>query len=149
VYDKNKTDANARFSKEDEILIDWYLNKQDNTQIDANMYKNYKKDTKIDINLSYNSSNGYITFKIDNNTTPPTKMGVVHIDTPLYLWYSKYNKEYDYSSGSSCITHYCFEYEYKDTTSTNYNDVGSGYFGGSEVNNTEENRTRYGVKIYR
>jgi hypothetical protein len=149
VYDKNKTDANTRFSKEDEILIDWYLNKQDNTQIISyEMREGSIRDTKkIDIDISQTSANGYINFKIDNNTTPPTKKGVVHIDTPLYLWYSKYNKKYDYSDSSSCIAHYCFRYDYTEGSSNSY-DVGSGHFKGSETNSSDDS-SRHGVKLYR
>jgi hypothetical protein len=154
VYDKNKTDAKNRFDSS-QVLIDWYLNKDDDFSVVNNfeMRKSSNRDSSlIDINISKeDTDDGYIQFTIDNNTTPKTKFGYVHLDTPLYLWYSKYNKKYDYSEDSSCLSHYCFEYSFEKAGSSPLYDVGSGTFSGTESNNTttETNSSRHGVKIYR
>ena len=146
VYDENRTDAKNRLGIENLLLINWY--KVDDT-IPVNqdiMRLNSKNSSdKIDINLTYDSNQ----IEVDNNTTPKTTFGIIHLDTPTYLWYSKFNKKYDYSTNSECINHYCIEYNFKGN-SNNQSDVGSGEFVGSEVNNSKDlNQTRHGVRIYR
>ena len=153
VYDNNKTDADSRFSNENMVLIDWYLNvRNDNTDIlDMNMKESSKMDSNsIDINLTKSDVNsGKIEIEVDNNTTPKTTYGVIHLDTPLYLWYSKHNKPYEYTTDSDCINHYCIEYNYQSSEKVSH-DVGSGNFAGPEVNNTlKTNTDRKGVKIFR
>jgi hypothetical protein len=88
-----------------------------------------------EFNLSMGSDNGSHNFV------------VVHLKTPTYVWYSKY-EDYNDSNSSKCISHYCVEYHYKSYNADSGN-VGSGNFTGSEVNNTNRKQKRMGTKIYR
>ena len=150
VYDVNNSDASNR-DLNIMSLINWYkLNKE----FDINNYimkenSNFSSDN-IDINLTLYSGIGENNISIDNNTTPQTTKGIIHLDTPSYLWYSKFNEVYSYSNSSNCINHYCITYQYKNINNSSQSDVGSGTFEGSEVNNTlEVNSSHKGIKLYR
>jgi len=152
VYDKNETDGEQRLGESE--LINWYVNSDDDfSKIEKKeMHSSSKLNSeKIDINLTNdNIDSGEIKIEVDNNTTPVTTYGIIHLDTKEYLWYSKYNKAYSYDSDSNCLHHYCIDYSYKELHKSFINEVGSGYFRGSEVNNTLDNNTsRHGVKLYR
>lgn len=72
----------------------------------------------------------------------------VHLDISPWLWYSS-NNNYNYSLGSLCTQHPCFNYDYTDA-SLGVKGVNSGTFNGSDFQMTPaKNITNKGVKLFR
>jgi len=140
VYDKNRN----HFSEEKELYWFWYNNyPKDDVKV-----LGYSDSFKYDLNLSnfsvaINKQGGEFNLSIDNSGEH--NFAVIHLQTPNYLWYSRY-KDYNDSLNSYCLTHYCVEYHYNGEIT--HKEIGSGKFKGSEVNVTTRKR-RIGIKMYR
>ncbi|MEO1958276.1 MAG: hypothetical protein ABGX23_01860 [Nautiliaceae bacterium] len=110
--------------------------------------KDYNASNEIDdINVSVVSlKDGNVTFEIKR--VGSVKFGVVHLLSPSlkWLWYNKFGFEYNISKNSTCLNHFCFTITYK---SQNLKEVGSGEFRGVEVNLSDFNETKRGVKLFR
>lgn len=89
-------------------------------------------------------SNGTINFDLVN-TWSVSDSSMIHLDIPVWLWYSRYN---DYNSLGDCSTHPCFEYRYIKL------DVGgilkSGDYKGSTIDRDyNSSKQKIGVKTFR
>jgi hypothetical protein len=99
--------------------------------------------------LSINSPNpvdGEIDFQITKNDISTSQRIFYHIDIPTWLWYSRY-EDYDFSLGSTCGQHPCFEYIFNTTQ----NSIGiySGKKEGSSFNNDFNGTKRKAIKVLR
>ena len=149
VFDSNETDAKQR--NFERLSLSWYKNlnhtSSDGNLTDSTSTKNYNLNSdsvSLDTD-SYSLNSGELNITIKNNNSPKVDYGVIHLNTPPFLWFSKYNEPFSFSSDSSCVSHYCIEYRYINPNSKSY-DVGSGEFKGTESNNSN---FRTGVKVYR
>ena len=154
VYDE-KEDNGLRPS-DYEVIFNWYKNSV-HESIDGNV-------TKIVISKDYNASNivtggdvsvgsikdGNIVFNILRNNERINFI-VVHLlsENLRWLWYSKFNEAYDISNNSTCLNHFCFTITWENRNKNKRREVGSGKFSGTEINITETNTTKRGVKIFR
>jgi len=89
-------------------------------------------------------SSGVINFDMTNSWSN-SDSARVHLDIPLWLWYSKYNS---YNSAVDCGSHPCFEYRYiKADASTG---IKSGDFKGSSIGSDyNATKSKIGVKTFR
>jgi hypothetical protein len=139
-----------------EVVINWYHNILHNSK-DANISdsdifvsKGYIASDKIN-GVSVNSvlnKDGNLVLRIRRNDNG-IKFAVVHLLSPnlRWLWYSKYNEEYNISNGSSCLNHFCFAITWQRMSERG--GIGSGEFNGSNVKVIEINSTIRGVKFFR
>ena len=134
-----------------ELFFNWYLNGNDTTTTISNVkvmsgYQNSSGDEISGINVSV-TKNGS-AFKFDISNIGDNKFFVVHIlDNSLSsLWYSKFENDYNVSSGSSCLNHFCFSVSVE--VNQTQGAAGSGNFRGTETN--VSNRIKIiAPKIYR
>ena len=118
-----------------------------------NIDKNKIKILGISENYQYNKKNINIkTELIENNKTIYLKIlnknkthFVIHLDTPEYLWYSKFSP-FNKKLHSYCTSHYCIEYNYKKINKLT-KEVKKGKFKGVEKNSSQTKQI--GIKIYR
>ena len=143
VYDNNG------YFNSNQILLDWYLDKNYSLNgvkvlgIESGYI--YDEHNISDFNVILTKINYEYNLSVDNNSN--FNFAVIHLKTPTYLWYSRY-KDYNDSNNSGCVSHYCVEYH--TTNTDNVYKVGSGLFGGSEVNTTHKIiKRKRGVRLYR
>jgi len=143
VYDKNRN----HFSTE-EALLYWFVdNNYNQNSVKILGYTNsYKYDNNLTDSFEVNSTKQGSEFNISIHNPNRDNFVIIHLQTPEYLWYSRY-KDYDDSLNSYCLTHYCLDYRY--IGEVNYREIGSGNFKGSEVNITTPKNRNFGVKMYR
>ncbi len=155
MYDENSSDSLKPPTKEHGF--NWYENSYHNG-IDGNI-----SDSEIVVSSDGNASNvitdvevnasevkdGNITFGI-KRTNSSLNFAVVHILSPnlKWLWYTRFGDEYNISNDSSCLNHFCFTITWQNLNNEK-GEVGSGEFNGTEVNITESNTSKTGVKIFR
>lgn len=73
--------------------------------------------------------------------------GIIHLEIPSWLWYSTTN-DYDFSSGTKCTQHPCFDYRFFGTAQIT--GVSSGTFTGSDFPITPAKKIiQKGVKVFR
>ena len=153
IYDQNESDDLKPDSKE--LVLNLYHNIWHQIN-DGNV-----SDSEIVVSKDYNASNvlsgvsvnvvsikdGNITFNIKR--TGDVNFAVVHLlsQNLRWLWYSKFNTDYNISNDSTCLHHFCFSITWQK--GNDIGEVGSGEFNGTEANVTETNSTKTGVKIFR
>ena len=150
VYDENNSDTLLPSSKE--FLYNFFFNPlhslKDGNISEIVVSKDYNASNEIDdINVSVVSlKDGNVTFEIKRDGI--VRFGVVHLLSPSlkWLWYNKFGFEYNISKNSTCLNHFCFTITYKNQ---NLKEVGSGEFKGVEVNLSDFNETKRGVKLFR
>ena len=143
VYDRNKNHFN------DEILLNWFVYNTyniDNVKL-LGYTTSYNYDSNISDGFEVNITKINSDFNISVYNPNEDIFSVIHLQTPEYLWYSRY-KDYNDSLSSTCSSHYCIEYNYVNK-SNQTKEVGSGEFKGSESNITTPKQKRFGIKIYR
>jgi len=140
VYDKNKNHF------KDEKLLNWFIN----TNYKENDIKllGYTLNKKYDFNISnfnINLTKNDYYYKIEINNQKKYRTVFIHLNTPNYLWTSKYF-DLNISENSYCNTHYCSEYHLKYKPGSI--GVRSGNFQGSQINTSQQNNQN-GIKVYR
>jgi len=120
----------------------WYINNDDDAisimqNTDFYPMKSRKLQTAVSgvgVNVDTpNPKDGKVEFKVTKTDTTSAQKIFYHVDIPNWLWYSKY-EDYNFSTGSSCAEHPCFEYifDYKNDTTG----IKSGGFNGSSFDNS-------------
>ncbi len=128
--------------------LNWYINEDDsNTTVSFAPKSDFSYATdKSGVNITNiaQMSSGVIKFNI-TNTWSSSDGAMIHVDIPLWLWYSKYNP---YNLAVDCGSHPCFEYRYldpKDSTG-----IESGDFKGSSIGSDyNATKQKIGVKTFR
>ncbi len=101
----------------------------------------------ITINSSTAPSNGQHLILINNPDA--ISHALIHLAIPSWLWYSTLNN-YDFNSGTTCLQHPCFDYQFFGTSSGNFNGVNSGTFQGSDFDlSPAKTIIKKGVKVFR
>jgi hypothetical protein len=158
VYDNNESDN--KLPSNNEILPNWYLNSyhqdkdgnisNDNIVVSSD-YNASHSISGVEVNVN-SIENGKVTFHI-KRTDSSVNFVVVHLLEPnlKWLWYSKFGNEYNDSNDSTCLKHFCFSisWESDNGNSSDSETVKTGNLKGTEVNVTESNITKRGVKIFR
>ena len=153
IFDNNSSDSYLPQNTK-EIIINWYLNTLNKLK-DANISsfaitKGYVYDDNIinSVKISVTDVNSSLNLNIKREDLS-IKFAVVHIidENASYLWYSKFNKEYNISKNSSCASHFCFSITWNDEN--NESGVITGDINGTkaDVNSSKENKK--GVKLFR
>jgi len=135
--------------------LNWYINGDDNdtniTTLIPQESFTYKADTNktgiaLDKNSSLSISDGIANFTIKNSWAS-SDSSYIHVKIPSYLWYNSY-EDYNFSDGSDCSTHPCFQYIYnKDGAQKG---IQSGDFNGSNIGyDYNATKTKKGIKVFR
>ena len=134
----------------------WYLNTDDDAvssiqNSDFNPMKKRKLQSVVSgVSVSVDTPNpkdGKVGFSIAKTDTTSAQKIFYHVDIPSWLWFSKY-EDYNFTVGSSCAEHPCFEYifDYKNDTSG----IKSGDFNGSSFDNSfDSGIKKKAIKILR
>ena len=143
VYDS----ANSLTMKQNSLH--WYINANDNdtnvTAFNAKENFTFASDKNgVGINSIESMTDGVINFTIDNSWLQ-SDSAMIHLDVPMWLWYSKYNS---YNSVNDCSYHPCFEYRYIVVNGTS--GIQSGTFQGSNIGRDyNATKQKIGVKTFR
>lgn len=102
----------------------------------------------ISINPSfYTPSNGLHSIVINNPDA--ISHATVHLNIPTWLWYSTVNN-YDFTDGTKCTQHPCFDYQFFGSSTAGTIGVNSGTFQGSDFNLAPaKTNINKGVKVFR
>jgi hypothetical protein len=142
-------------------VLHWYRNlNHDNNITGVISGDDYPTTTKtatsstISINSLLNTPK-YGLHNIYINNPDAISHAIIHLDIPSWLWYSTVNN-YDFSSGSKCTQHPCFDYQFFGTNSTQdqllvpLQGVNTGTFSGSDFEiKAPVNTTKKGIKVFR
>jgi hypothetical protein len=145
VYSTSKLDGFQQNS------VNWYRMGDDNVSSINNFVPkvdfsyDVNKTGINDMNLTQNTSDGFIDFNI-TNTWGGSDNAYIHLDIPNYLWFNNYS---DYNSTGDCATHPCFRYIFYQNNSLN--NIHSGDFNASNVSDKNYIREyqKPGVKTFR
>lgn len=137
-------------------VLYWYrnLNHTNLTQGSILSGDDYSTTTKTGVSstisidpLFYTPSNGLHSILINNPDA--ISHATIHLDIPTWLWYSTVNN-YDFTNGSKCTQHPCFDYQFFDTSASGAIGVNSGTFQGSDFNLAPAKKNiNKGVKVFR
>ncbi|MDD3598137.1 hypothetical protein, partial [Sulfuricurvum sp.] len=153
VYGKNSS-HNFLNNKPQNVLY-WYRNTEHSGDavLNANPYEKTTKTASeliptLTITTPNPPANGLHTIIVNNSDTANPIQGTIHLEVPLWLWYSSL-RSYNDSEGSTCTEHPCFRYDYTDATA-GVQGVNSGTFQGSDFQMAPaQNITNKGVKVFR
>ncbi len=149
VYDSNSSDLFVNGLSQDSLK--WFQMKKDTFTHILNfipksgfLYSDSNVSGIDDINTTQSILKGTVSFNITNHWSN-SQNAYIHIDIPLYLWYSHYN---EYNATKDCSTHPCFQYIY--IINNKKNNIQSGDFNGTSIGK-DYNATRYqrGIKVFR
>lgn len=137
----------------DETLLHWYLNNvHTDTSFGDIQETNVTKDTNLDgsesITATSSLNSGIFNLEV-NNPNELTGVHYIHLNISPWLWYMSegFGREYNYSIGSSCLSHPCIKYEFSQQE-TQGNSVQSGNFEGVDIDvNTSKNKR--GIRLFR
>ena len=153
IYD---TDKNDNLKPTNTILnYNWYFNKfhqaKDGniTNSDIVVSSDYNSSNTIngvDVNIT-SITNGEFNLTIKRTDSSISKV-ILHYMSPAlkWLWYNKFENEYNISNGSTCMQHFCSDVKFNNNSQII--GIGFGSFQGSEINTTK-NKTDSHLKIYR
>ena len=156
VYDTNGSDSLISGMKE--AALYWWINAKERNATDGNVThydvkKGFSLSTSDDTHLSLSNfsepSEGIVTFDLDYDIdVDRTIRNIVHLDISPWLWYvpEGLGGDYDYSSGSDCTRHPCFEYTLYGQSGAG---VRSGEMNGSDFAIPAGNKQRSGIKLFR
>ena len=164
----NKTDDNTtakilvfssiknEFVKDfNETLVNWYQNSYHSNISYGNIVETNVTDTTIlntDVNINTSSSldnNG--TFNINiSNSNALEGVFYIHLNISSWLWYlpKGFGEDYNYTIGSSCLSHPCIKYEYKAQTQGNAVESG-GAFKGVDIEDINISDNKRGIRLFR
>ena len=126
--------------------LNWYQNEYDSTTSLRDSDFNSTETIKLTGNqtLFIQNTNGFLN-GVANFSITSNKTAYIHIDIPPYLWHNSY-QDYNYSSGSDCSQHPCFEYIYESLSSKDKTKNFKGSSIKSDFNTTME---KIGLKVFR
>ena len=137
-----------RLGKYKQSSLNWYINEDDTsttmTFLPKTDFSYGSNKNGVNVTNIATMSSGVINFDMTNSWSN-SDSARVHLDIPLWLWYSKYNS---YNSAVDCGSHPCFEYRYiKADASTG---IKSGDFKGSSIGSDyNATKSKIGVKTFR
>ena len=136
----------------------WWLNDKEQDFIDGNVTEYHAKsgyalsggdDTHVSLSNFSTPSKGQVGFDLDYDTdVDHTVRDVVHLDITPWLWYvpQGLGDDYDFSDGSDCTHHPCFEYTLYGQSGAG---VRSGEMNGSDFSISNSEKQRSGIKLFR
>jgi hypothetical protein len=140
--------------------LNWYINAlHDDSGLgdiyigDADAYWGIVLDgERLDVNITSTTNDGDGTARMSIEIAPGVH-GVVHLDIndSVWLWYTpaEYAKEYDFSLGSDCSSHPCFNIEREDIDDEGMK-IESGTFNGMDISPAQRGAyKREGIKVFR
>lgn len=157
VYDTNGSDPLIEGMKSAGLY--WWLNGKEQDFSDGNVTGYHAKngyalsgsdDTHLSLSDFSAPAEGKVTFSLDYGTdVDHTVHDVVHLSISPWLWYvpEGLGGDYDFSSGSDCTRHPCFDYTLYGKKATA--GVRSGEMNGSDFAIPEGNNTHSGIKLFR
>jgi hypothetical protein len=137
-----------KLGKYKQSSLNWYVNEADtNTTVSFTPKEDFTYTTNksgVNIENIASMSSGVINFDMTNSWSSSDN-AMIHLDIPIWLWYSKYNS---YNSTNDCSYHPCFEYRYIDVAETS--GIQSGNFDGSTIGSDyNATKQKIGVKTFR
>jgi hypothetical protein len=117
----------------------WYLNEDDNitslqtTDLYPRKRRNYDSTDLVgDTSASTVSTitAGEFSYDVIRADTTKSLKAIYHIETPTWLWYSRYN-DYSFIPTSNCSQHPCFEYIFQSPNNST-SGIRSGDFNGTK-----------------
>jgi hypothetical protein len=137
-----------KLGKYKQSSLNWYVNEADtNTTVSFTPKEDFTYTTNksgVNIENIASMSSGVINFDMTNSWSSSDN-AMIHLDIPIWLWYSKYNS---YNSTNDCSYHPCFEYRYIDVARAS--GIQSGNFDGSTIGSDyNATKQKIGVKTFR